>query len=287
MDSLKHREIPGRATLVAGQENLPAIHIETEWSTAEIYPHGAHVTRFQKKGEAPLLFMSGSSEYKPGKPIRGGVPLIFPWFGARDGLPAHGTARITTWDLMETRELPDGSIRLLFRLPSQDGIEADFIVTVGRTLAMEFAVTNAGTADLTFENCLHTYFHIGDIRQISISGLQGARYRDQLLAAEFTEAGESIRFSGEVDRVYQNTAATAVIHDPELCRKLIVRKSGSQSTVVWNPWIEKSKRMPDFGDDEWPNMVCVESGNVREHAITLAPGARSTFRVELDSEPLG
>jgi len=71
------------------------------------------------------------------------------------------------------------------------------------------------------------------------------------------------------------------IIDPALGRTIHVRKSGSMSTVVWNPWIEKSRRMPDFGDDEFPHMVCVESGNVREHAITLGPGQRSSLLVTL------
>ena len=142
------------------------------------------------------------------------------------------------------------------------------------------------SSDFTFENCLHTYFQIGDIDRIDITGLQGARYLDQLLAAESTETADTIRITGEMDRVYQDTAATVEIHDPALRRTIRVRKSGSKSTVVWNPWIDKSKRMPDFGDDEYLHMVCVESGNVAENAITLAPGERSALKVELDSVPL-
>ena len=100
------------------------------------------------------------------------------------------------------------------------------------------------------------------------------------------EEADSIRFTAETDRIYQDTAATAEIRDPGLGRSIFVRKSGSMSTVVWNPWIDKAKRMPDFGDDEWPQMVCVESCNVQENAITLAPGERSVLRVEIDSVPL-
>ena len=151
---------------------------------------------------------------------------------------------------------------------------------------MELVVTNVSDAPVTFENCLHTYFHIGDIHQIQVSGLKGARYRDQLLADDFTEAQETIRFAGETDRIYQNTSATVDILDPLLKRVIHVRKSGSSSTVVWNPWIEKSRRMPDFGDEEYLGMVCVESGNVREGAIQLAPDARAVMTVELDSSPL-
>src|SRR6478735_4096698 len=120
MSESRNPEIPGHVTLATGNGGLPKILIETAWSSAEIYLHGAHVTRFQKKGEAPLLFMSDASEFMADKPIRGGVPLIFPWFGAREGFPAHGFARRTTWELRETRLLDDGSVRLRLVLPGAE-----------------------------------------------------------------------------------------------------------------------------------------------------------------------
>ena len=286
MDDLKTREIPGHVTFFAGHGGLPAIRVETAASTAEIYLHGAHITAFQLQDEPPLLFMSEASAFAADQPIRGGVPVIFPWFGARDGLVGHGFARLAEWDLVETRLLPDASVCLAFRLPSEDEFEVEFIVSVGRSLTMEFSVTNTGASAFTFENCLHTYFQISDIHQIEVAGLQGTRYRDQLLGADVTETGETIRFTAETDRIYQDTAAVVQIHDPGMHRTILVRKSGSKSTVVWNPWIEKSQRMPDFGDGEYLHMVCVESGNVREHAITLAPGKQSSLRVELASSPL-
>jgi len=56
-----------------------------------------------------------------------------------------------------------------------------------------------------------------------------------------------------------------------------VEKTGSNATVVWNPWIAKAKAMPDFGDDEWPSMLCIETCNVRENAVTIAPGQSHTM----------
>ena len=286
MQALSNHEIPGHVSVFAGKGGLPAIRVESALSTAEIYQHGAHVTSFCRKGESPLLFMSAASDFHAEKPIRGGVPLIFPNFGAHEGQPFHGIARLSDWELTETLILPDGSIRLAFKLPVDDGYLTEYLVTVGSSLTLELIVTNTGDSPFTFENCLHTYFQIGDIKQAKVAGLQGARYRDQLLAEEFTESADSISFAAETDRVYLNTAATVEIIDPALARSIFVRKSGSQSTVVWNPWIEKSQRMPDFGDEEYHHMVCVESGNVRENAITLAPGERSVMRVEIDSAPL-
>lgn len=286
MDALKRHEIPGRVTVITGSGNLPALRIETDSGVAEIYPHGAHVTRFQKRGEAPLLFMSAASEFAHDKPIRGGVPVIFPWFGPREGLPVHGFARLAEWELLATKVLPGGSISLHFRLPPDDGFNVDFTVTVGATLTMELAVSNSGTSDFSFENCLHTYLQIGDIHQMEISGLRGVRYFDKVLNTWSAETAEILRIDSEIDRVYQDTESAVEIHDSALRRVIRVGKSGSMSTVVWNPWVEKSKRMPDFGDDEYQVMVCVESGNVCENSITLAPGEASILKVELDSVPM-
>ena len=286
MHTLQHHAIPGRLKIIAGKGGLPVIQVESDWSQAEIYPHGAHVTSFQMNGEAPLLFMSAASEFHTDKPIRGGVPVIFPWFGAREGLVFHGFARLAAWDLVSVVVLPDGSMRLHFQLPSDDECEVDYFVTVGASLTLELVVTNTSIADFTFENCLHTYFLVGAIDSLAIAGLHGTRYRDQLLAAEFTESAESIRFTGEVDRVYQDSGATVEIHDPALHRSIRVRKSGSQSTVIWNPWITKSQRLPDFADDEYRHMVCVESGNIAPNSLTLAPGEISQMTVEIASVPL-
>ena len=144
-----------------------------------------------------------------------------------------------------------------------------------------------GGVNKPFENCPHSYFQVGDIRQIEITGLHGTRYHNLLLAAEFTETDESTGIVGEVDRTYQDSAATVEIRDPVLHRIIRVRKSGSLSTVVWNPWLAKSQRMPDFGDDEYLQMVCVESGNIAENAVTISPGQCSSLIVEIDSQPLG
>jgi D-hexose-6-phosphate mutarotase len=283
METSNHFEIPGSVSLQTGKGGLPVIRVESATSTAEIYLLGAHVTQFQRKNEAPLLFMSESSEFEVGKPIRGGVPIIFPWFGPHDGMPAHGFARLAVWELRASQVLADGAVMLHFRLPPDDLFETDYIVTVGDTLTMELSVANTGSSDCSFESCLHTYFQIGDIHQISVIGLNGTRYLDSLIGEQSTETADAIRFTGEVDRIYQNTSADVEIHDPSLRRSIRVRKSGSKSTVVWNPWIAKSQRMPDFGDDEYLKMVCVESGNVKENAVVLHPGEISILKVEIAS----
>jgi glucose-6-phosphate 1-epimerase len=277
-------EIPGHVSLVEGEGGLRKILVTSSHSHAEIYLHGAHVTRFAKNGEPPLLFMSEASEYTPQKPIRGGVPVIFPWFGPRDGSPAHGYARTEEWQLIETRLTADESVSLRLRLPRHEDFEVDYLVTVGSELTLELIVHHLGDRTIEFETCLHTYFQISAIDAISITGLSNCGFLDKLTSAHLLESAPELRISREVDRVYHDTTATVEIHDPGHQRTIRVQKSGSNSTVVWNPWIEKSSRMADFGDEEYLRMVCVESGNIGPNKTILQAGERSVLKVEISSE---
>jgi len=287
-------EIPGCVTFQDGRGDLPTVEVNTARSTAEIFLHGAHVTHFQKKGEPPLLFLSRVSRFAEEQPIRGGIPVILPWFGPREGMTMHGFARLKAWDLKEIRPLPDGSVSLRFRLPdcpeasSFPPFTADYVVTVSDTLSLQLVVTNnSPDAEFTFENCLHTYFAVADISAVSIVGLKGASYLDKVPDfARRTETNEAIQISSEVDRVYVDSTGPVEILDSRLGRKIRVEKEGSASTVVWNPWIAKAQQLPDFSDDEYQQMVCVESGNVGPNKITLPPGSSSTLSVELSSTPL-
>lgn len=286
MSDFSSGEIPGSITSVKGAGGLKKLRIETSRSCAELYLHGAHLTHFQKNGEAPLLFMSAESEFAPNFPIRGGVPLVFPWFGPREGLASHGFARVMDWTVKESAVLADGSVQLSLSLSPVESYEVELTVTVSDRLSMELAVKNISEHSLVFENCFHTYFHISDIHAISVCGLENVHYLDKLKGQEFLEASSSIHIHEEVDRVYWDTASTVEIKDPGLGRKIRVEKSGGASTVLWNPWIEKAKRMADFGDLEYLKMVCVESGNIGKNSVTLAAGDRVVLKTILSSETL-
>ena len=282
-----------RVTFLEGRGDLPMLEITTRWSTAEIYRHGAHVTHFKCHEDPPLLFLSQCSRFDPDAPIRGGIPIIFPWFGQTAGQPAqHGFARRRDWELKEIHLPADGPVTVRFALPAcpelADGnITVEYRVQVNETLTAELVVENRSERDFGFENCLHTYFAVGEISAVSVAGLQGVDYLDALDGfARKTETAEAVRFAGEVDRAYLDTTHTAWIHDLSLGRSIRVEKSGSHSTVVWNPWIAKAKAMPDFGDDEYLRMVCVESGNVAGNRLTLPPGQSSSLKIQLSSAPL-
>lgn len=143
-------------------------------------------------------------------------------------------------------------------------------------------------AAVTFEEALHPYFAVSDVRQVRIRGLEGVSYLDKTAAmARKPGEAEPIAIAAETDRVYLGTSGPVAIEDPGWHRRIVIGKSGSSTTVVWNPWIAKAKTMPDFGEDEWIEMVCVESANAADDAITLAPGATHVMAatIEVHSSP--
>ena len=271
----KQFKVPG-LHFEAGQGGLTKAVIATPVASGELYLQGAHVTSWQPAGHAPVLWMSRSSLFQPGKPIRGGVPICFPWFGphASDpSAPAHGFARTALWEVTEARTTADGVISLSLQTRI-DSFSVRFTVEFGPVLQMTLT-TEPGpgsSTGLRFEDALHTYLSVSDVRNVSITGLEQVRYIDKVDgAAEKPATGAAIEFTGETDRVYFTTDSECHLHDPGRNRTIAISKSGSQSTVVWNPWIAKSARMPDFGDHEWPEMVCIETANVGVNAVELAP----------------
>ena len=294
------QDFPEGVRVEKGRGGLDRLVIAADEGAAEIHFHGAQVTHFQPKGERPVLWMSSKSRFEggaPGKPIRGGVPICFPWFGPKLGAPsapAHGVARILAWQMGTVMREVDGSLRATFELAA-DGytrtlfphaFAATFSVTVGRSLKMDLTVHNPGPFAMTFEAALHSYFAVGDVRQIAITGLEGAPFIDQA-DRDVRKSGVSapISIEGQVDRAYVGTRATVTILDPVWRRRIVIRKSGSGTTVVWNPWVDKAKAMPDFGDDEWPDMICVETANAFENAVTLGADASHVMSATIEVQP--
>ncbi|HEV2693026.1 MAG TPA: D-hexose-6-phosphate mutarotase [Verrucomicrobiae bacterium] len=295
IESLRRHEISGRVAVVAGNGGLPKLVITSKASTAEIYLNGAHVANFQKHGEQPLIFMSRKSYFAPGKAIRGGVPICYPWFGNRDGDASHGFARTAEWQIVKTATTSDGTVTVQLALAPQLGRDAwnslrtEFTVTVDDTLTMELtASSEACDGGLEIENCLHTYFQVGDISAVSIDGLKGAHYLDNAAGGNGelkTQTESPLLITKETNRLYLDTTSAVEIHDENFKRTIRVEKSGSNSTVVWNPWT--TQKLPDdFDPAEHQHMVCVESGNVKQNKISLKAGGSTALKVVIRSQPL-
>ncbi len=241
---------------------------------AEFMLHGAHVLSYQPaQRDGSILFVSEKAIFEHGKPIRGGIPICFPWFGSNAenaALPAHGWARTKEWEVIETAR---SSNQVIIRMVlAQDGIQATCELGFGAELSVDVAVLNCRDVPLNFEIALHTYFQIKSIDDVEIVGLERVPYVDQL--KDTTHPGDrvAIRFTEETDRIYQGGVDRIALLEREQKSQVSIAPRGSKSTVVWNPWIEKSKRMADFGDDEYLRMCCIETANVRANQIVLAPG---------------
>jgi len=278
--------LPAALSVQPGQGDLPRLTIETDHCTAAQYLHGATVTHWQPAGHEPVLFTSGQAVFRDGKAIRGGVPICFPWFGSHPAdadAPSHGLVRTVPWQLTQTAQGPAGVETQM--VTTVDQLHADYRVTFGKQLTLNLTVTNITDTDQTFETALHSYFVVGDVRQINIAGLEHAPYIDQLQNNKrCTQDENPLTFAAETDRIYTDNQATCVLTDPVIGRQITVEKLGSRSTVVWNPWIDKAHRLADFGDDEWTGMCCVESANIGDDAVRLAPGASHTLLVKISVE---
>ncbi len=287
-----HFAIPG-VLRFEEQHGLTRAEISTPEATATLYLQGAHLTHWQPAGEAPVLFLSRKTDLVPGKPIRGGVPIAFPWFATDSNPtryegkpgPSHGFARIQPWTVAFAA-LSGGDLHLtltlgptpLSRAMGFDRFRLAYQITIGRTLVLQLTVANEADAPLHFEEALHTYFAVGDVHEVSVTGLEPTPFIDKTDGMrEKPAAHVPLTFTGATDRVYRDTTAPCTIHDRLLRRTITNSKSNSATTVIFNPW----KEMPDLGTDEWHEMLCVETANANTDAITLEPKSAHTMQAKI------
>ncbi|WP_435299028.1 D-hexose-6-phosphate mutarotase [Timonella sp. A28] len=261
--------------------------------TFEIHSAGAHITRWDTPEFGPVLFVSKDSGYGVGTAIRGGIPLCMPWFGrGHTGTmtPSHGFGRLANWRVLREKETPVGEWTIELGLNNDDVRETDgaqlfpnsFEATYTATFAADslhvsLTMHNTGTEAFLYEEALHTYFAVGDITQVEITGLEMAPYEDSVTGDDDVRpTHKAVTFTGETDRVYSSRGTTTII-DKELQRLIKIEKANSAATVVWNPWSERAAAMKDLGNDEWRTFVCVESANIGDDAITIQPGASHTI----------
>ncbi|WP_166785509.1 D-hexose-6-phosphate mutarotase [Cryobacterium cryoconiti] len=284
--------LPASVHCEEGTGGLTVVRVAGRAGSAEVYLHGAQVTGFTPAGGDPLLFLSEASRFEAAAAIRGGVPICFPWFGANatdPAAPSHGFARLSEWEFVDAHETGDDVV-LVLRLTDTAAtrasawphrFEAVYTVTVGARLTLALRVTNLETDAVTFEEALHTYLRVSEVRGTTVSGLQGTPILNQVTG--LTEPAEStpVRFTAETDRLYLGSRGSATVTDPD-GRMITIEADRSDSTVVWNPWTDKASTLADFGDDEWPGMVCVETANVRRDQVHLDAGQSHTMSVVFD-----
>ena len=274
--------IPGVLTFEQHGELIRAA-VTTAAASATVYLQGGHVAEWQPAGHEPVLFLSGRSAYKKGKAIRGGIPVIFPWFGDRhDGQagPAHGFARTEEWEFGFAALVGDELHMSLLLTPSEtaralgfDHFRVVYHLTVGRTLSLKLTVVSDGEAPLVYEEAFHSYFAVGDVREAAVTGLHNVQYLDKRDGGvKKTQTDDPMVFTRDTDRVYLDTQGTCVIVDKANAREINVAKTNSLTTIVWNPWTELTAKMADMEPDGWQGMLCIETANSGDASITLGHG---------------
>jgi D-hexose-6-phosphate mutarotase len=279
-------------------DGVVVAEIDNSLALATVSLYGGHVVSWRPKHQVePVLWVSKLVQFKPGKAIRGGVPICWPWFGAHPSntkLPAHGYARISPWEVVSVRALDNGATEITLALSDTElsrahgprAVRLSVRITVGATLEVALTTTNGGDQPMVLSEGLHTYFKVGDVTNISVLGLDGSEYVDLLRDNLRCQQVGPVRFDGELGRIYVNNQATCVIEDPLLRRRIRIEKSGCLSTAVWNPWTLTAAKMDDLGPEGWRDMVCVESANALENQITVAAGASHTITATYSAEDI-
>lgn len=255
------------------------IEIKNKEAEAKIALQGAHLFRYKVKDKPSLLWLSKAAYFEEGKAIRGGIPICFPWFGKNKdnpSLPQHGFARTQLWAVILEEEKDDSTTHIRLQLTPNAHTLAQwnylFDVTldmiIGEALSIALSVTNTDTKPFEISTALHTYFSVSNIETVFIKGLDGRDYYDALDEKKHIQTGDII-IQEEVDRVYFHPSETIDLFDGDI--KVKLQQEGSNSLVVWNPWIEKSKQMNDMTEDGYRSMVCLETSNAREDSKVLNP----------------
>jgi glucose-6-phosphate 1-epimerase len=288
VESDRRFEIPASASVVEGNGGLQKVCITSAEAVGEMYLHGAHLTSWKPAGKEEVLFLSSQSRWEHGHAIRGGIPICFPWFGGKGDdpkAPAHGFVRTKEWQLESIAQVGDGVTVSMFTESDEDTkrwwpaeFRLVYRVTFASELRLELVVTNTGKTPLRFEEALHAYHRVGNILTTRVGGLYTVQYIDKTDSNRKKIQQGEIAIVSETDRVYLNTSDAIELEDPVLRRRTRVAKENSRTTVVWNPWVQKAHSLSDFADDEWMQMICIETSNVSDFEVDLAPGRQHKMK---------
>jgi glucose-6-phosphate 1-epimerase len=279
--------IAGVAQILADDGGLPKVQVTTPQCRGEMCLHGAQVTSWKPAGAEEVILLSRHARWTAGSAIRGGIPICFPWFrGKADDphAPAHGVVRTRVWELQSIERIGD-SVAVTMSTGSDADTRrwwpGDFRVrhrvTFGSELTLELTVTNTGTSPFQFEEALHTYHRVGDVRKVRIRGLDGIAYLDNTDSNREKMQKGDVVLSSPTDSAYINSQNSLELLDPVLNRCIRIAKQNSRTTVIWNPWAEGAQALSDLGEEESSQMVCVEASNVLVDRVELPPGVDHTM----------
>lgn len=273
--------LPPSTTLEEIGPDYPVLRVRHPRAEARIALHGAHVMEWTPAGHSPVLYLSPTALFLPGEPIRGGVPICWPWFGQHPEDPAlgqHGFARSRFWKWHSIAE-DDHGVRVRMELSDDAGTHRlwphDFHVVadirIGATLEMRLTTSNTGDHGFRVGGALHTYLRVGDVTRCHVEGLDGADYLDTIGAVRRSRQTGRVEFQMEVDRIYRHSEGCRLV-DESIGRQITLTQQGAKDIVIWNPWIEKGGRLKGLPPDGFRHFVCIETANADGRLPAVPPG---------------
>ncbi len=279
-----HMKLPPAIRLTEIAPGYPVFQIDHARCSAKVALHGAHVMSWKPAGEDEVLYLSPDAVFEEGRAIRGGIPICWPWFNAHPAdseMPSHGIARARFWELVEADENEEG---VVLRFEVSEGIwNASAAIHAGEELEVVLETRNRTEIPIVVAGALHSYLAVSDIGQVRIVGLEGSDYVNPLGDSRRRSQRGPVRFGGEVEAVYDSSSSVLLVDDFS-GRTLMIEKGGSPSTVVWNPWAEKSAALSDLPDDGYRSFCCIEAAIENQQAVVVMPGASHVLRTRISIE---
>ena len=255
----------------------------SDGSSATVLLHGAHALSWVPAGQGEQFYLSPSSSYAAGAPIRGGVPVIFPQFSGQGPLQRHGFARNMVWELVQTEAGADGAQAVL-RLrddahshamwPHRFELEMRVRISA-RSLEFGLSCLNPGQAAFSFACALHTYLRLDNLADAAVHGLGGLRYHDAVAGADKTQQESVLSPAGDLDRIYYGVHQPLRLSEQRGAhlRQIQIDQQGFADAVVWNPGAAKCAALTDMPPEGYRRMLCIEAGCI-EKPVLLSPGGR-------------
>ena len=287
-------DVPG-ARLIDDAANGMILELENLHASARIALKGAKVLGFIPRGGVEVIGGGTSADVTSHR----GIPVCWPWFGSA-GKPSHGFVRNAMWKLVRLENTVEGGHRAVFAMtayaihkldhPQASKYDFDLTLTaeIGSCLEVSLGMFNRAGNPSSIGCALHTYFNVSDLDNVAVRGLDGVRYVDHTAAggqAERRLSGD-VKFTGEVDWVFAPSRETTEIVDTGFGRVIRIEKTGSGSTVVWNPGAELAQKYPDLAGEGYRKMVCVEAANAFGDIREVAGGTVHTLTQKISCRAL-
>ena len=254
-------------------DNNGIITISNSLAECKILLWGGNIVSYHPKSQQHDVFWLGeNNKFDNIQAIRGGIPICWPRFAEEtlnNHFPRHGFARLSMWNLKNVA-IDEHKIEAeLFLIPDKKyntEVSANLLFKITDKLECTLTTINHGNDEFCFSEALHAYFNVGNRDETIIKGLVGNMYKSSLDNKTYT-LDKDLQITSEFDASFFNHTHNVEIVDTIFNRRICIEKTGSKSTIVWNP----NKDLAEMKQGQYKNFVCVEPANQGECFVKLAP----------------